>query len=133
LDVRGVAPTVLACAIVLSACDAPVVNLTEPNVRMADETVGSGREARPGQIVTIDYRIMLADGTEVMNGNNFRFTLGGGGVIEGIDQAVTGMRPGGRRIVRCPPGRHWGSRGYGDAIPPHTTLTLDVRLVHVEG
>jgi FKBP-type peptidyl-prolyl cis-trans isomerase len=45
------------------------------------------------------------------------------------------MRPGGKRVIRCPPHKHWGSIGYGEGkgrIPPHTTLTLHIDLKSIE-
>lgn len=119
---------------VLIGCDAPVIDLGAPPVRVEEDREGSGRIATAGDIVTIDYEIFLPDGTAVLSDTRFRFQLGAGAVISGIDEAVEGMRVGGHRTIRCPPHRHWGRQGYGNGlIPPNTVLTIELSLLRVEG
>src|SRR5690606_23175258 len=107
MDARA---TVLACfiiAAVLWGCDSPVISLSEPPVTVQSETGGSGRPAKDGDMVVIDYRVLLPDGQQVLAATNYQFMLGQGAVIGGVDDAVLGMKAGGRRIVNCPPHRHW--------------------------
>lgn len=131
---RGLAlgPMVLLAVVSITACDTPVVELGAPPARVTSEQKGSGQQARTGHLVTIDYTIQLPDGTTVLRDNGYRFELGRGTVIEGIDTTVEGMRVGGVRVVECPPHRHWGRKGYGDGlIPENTTLTITVRLTRI--
>ncbi len=110
-------------------CDSPSIEVRPAPISVESETVGSGREALPGNMVEIDYRITLPSGEEVMSETGYRFQLGQGAVIAGIDAAVEGMRVGGTRTIRCPPHLHWGRPGYGDGvIPPNTTLTIEIHL-----
>ena len=54
-------------------------------------------------------------------------------IIQGINDAVIGMRVGGSRTIDCPPHLHWGRRGSGDGqIPPNTNLTIRINLLAVE-
>jgi FKBP-type peptidyl-prolyl cis-trans isomerase len=122
----------IGAIIALGGCETPTIDLGAPPVRITEEREGNGRIAEPGNIVAINYEIFLPDGTKVLSDDRFRFQLGAGAVISGIDEAVEGMRVGGRRVIRCPPHRHWGRQGYGNGlIPPHTVLTIDITLVSV--
>lgn len=56
--------------------------------------------------------------------------LGGGGVIPGFEQGVTGMKVGGRRYVVIPPELGYGEQGTGP-IPGGATLVFVIDLVEV--
>ena len=123
----GTIMSALAALSLLTGCESPDVTVKQTPVNVTSETVGIGRPAHAGDRVTINYRITLPDGREVLREREHRFELGSSTVITGIDEAVEGMRERGRRIVRCPPNKHWGRAGYGNgAIPPNTTLTIDI-------
>jgi len=118
------------------------IDITEAKTKITEDVEGTGPEAVVGRVACIDYRIALPDGTVVMEGEDTCFLVGGDpvpgprgarrlGTIICVDDAVRGMRVGGRRTVHCPPSKHWGSRGYGP-IPPRTTLTITVELHGVE-
>ncbi len=130
----AIIPIAALCAVILvPGCEGPDVAVKPTPITVISETIGRGRQAENGDVVCIDYRLLFPDGTELMKEKDFGFILGGGSVIAGIDEAVTGMRKGGSRVVDCPPHKHWGSAGYGDGkIPPNTRLTIHVRLVSVE-
>jgi FKBP-type peptidyl-prolyl cis-trans isomerase FkpA len=53
--------------------------------------------------------------------------LGSGAMIEGIESAIPGMKPGGRRKLVIPPGLAYGSEGQ-DAIPPNAVVVYEVEL-----
>jgi peptidylprolyl isomerase len=59
----------------------------------------------------------------------FDFGLGAGEVIQGWDQGVAGMRPGGRRRLTIPPHLGYGSRGAGRVIKGGETLVFVVDLI----
>ena len=114
-------------------CGPRDVSVSETPIEIVKEHVGSGTKVRAGDLVTINYRASLPDGTIVLNEKNFRFILGTGAVIEGVDETVLGMRVHGRRIVNCPPHKHWGRCGTRDgAVPENTFLTLEVTLTEVD-
>ncbi len=126
-------PTACATALIfiisaVAGCDERQVGITETPVKVTQETIGRGsRTVTEGDTVTISYNLTMPDGNTVVSDDDSSFIVGGGGVISGLDEAVRGMKPGGRRVVNCPPHLHWGRQGYGP-IPPRTTLTLDVRV-----
>lgn len=109
------------------------VALDETDIKVLFETIGAGRAgARPGDIVCIDYRVTTPSNEELLWGKDFCFKLGAGATISGIDEAIPGMRAGGRRKVRCPAHKHWGRKGYGGRIPPQTSLIIDIRLTSIQ-
>lgn len=116
----------------MTACDPPVISISETTVTVVDESGGTGQLAHPGDYVTIKYRLEDEDGRVVLDHDRFSFTLGAGVVITGVDDAVVGMRQGGKRQVLVPPQKHWGRAGYGDgAIKENATLILYVQLLTV--
>lgn len=69
--------------------------------------------AKAGDSVRVHYTGTLDDGTvfDSSVGNDpLIFTLGGGEVIEGFDQAVVGMQVGESKTITLPPEQAYGSR-----------------------
>ena len=115
---------------------------TTQQVAGQDVTVGTGKEAVPGSIVSVLYVGRLADGTVLdsseANGNQpVQFQLGAEGLIPGFQIGVNGMKEGGERRIAIPPEFAYGSQDVKDAagttiIPANSTIIFDVRLVKVE-
>ena len=96
-----------------------------------DELVGSGTEAKLGDVLTVNYTGKLQDGTvfETSVGKRpVQFVLGSGQVIPGWDQGLLGMKVGGKRLLIIPPDLAYGIDGYGP-IPPNATLIFEVDLL----
>ena len=132
---RAIGPLLIGLAAVaaLSGCEPLDTTVTATPVSVISETVGVGRPVKANDLVTIDYRIVTDDGREILSEEGYRFIVGTGAVIEGIDDAVMGMQITGERVIRCPPHRHWGSGGYGaDAVPANTTLTMYIELEAID-
>jgi peptidylprolyl isomerase len=108
-------------------------NVTE--LKIEDETLGTGAEAVTGKKVTVNYVGTLTDGTKFDSSYDrnqpFSFNLGAGEVIAGWDQGVTGMKVGGKRKLTIPPSLGYGSQDMG-SIPPNSTLIFEVELLKVE-
>lgn len=70
-------------------------------------------QARNGDTVKVHYTGRLDDGT-VFDSSQGRepleFTVGAGQVIQGFDDAVTGMSPGDEKTVTIPSGEAYGER-----------------------
>ena len=106
-----------------------------PNSRSRTPKVGTGAEAKTGDLVTVNYTGYLTDGTKfdssLDSGQPFQFTIGKGKVIQGWEQGFAGMKVGGTRKLTIPPELGYGAQGAGGVIPPNATLVFDVELLAV--
>lgn len=117
----------------ISATDAPA-NVTE--LMGKDIVVGSGAEAKAGDMVTVNYVGMLTNGQVFDASANhgttgFTFPLGAGQVIKGWDQGVAGMKVGGKRELIIPASLAYGAQSVG-SIPANSTLIFEVELVNIQ-
>lgn len=107
----------------------------ENGLQIEDLRVGTGAEAKTGQVVTAHYLGTLEDGTKFDSsydrGQPFQFTLGKGEVIQGWDQGIVGMRVGGKRKLVIPSSLGYGPQGMGP-IPGNATLVFEVELLGVQ-
>ncbi|MFO0594333.1 MAG: FKBP-type peptidyl-prolyl cis-trans isomerase [Myxococcaceae bacterium] len=95
-----------------------------------DVTVGSGAEAKSGNLVTMRYTGWLANGTQFDSNqaSGFQFQVGAGDVIQGWDLGVVGMKVGGERQLIIPPSMGYGASGNGP-IPPNAILVFKVTMM----
>lgn len=100
-------------------------------LRYQDVIVGTGKRVAVGRNVALQYNLHLENGKLVDKADRkrpFKFRLGIGECIKGIDLGVVGMREGGERHLIVPP-----ELGYGDqsvsSIPPGSTLYFDITLM----
>ncbi|WP_406151486.1 FKBP-type peptidyl-prolyl cis-trans isomerase [Streptomyces sp. NBC_01012] len=101
-----------------------------------DLVVGDGPEAKPGRVVQVHYvGVTFESGREFDTswdgGRTFKFAVGGGKAIKGLDRGVRGMRVGGRREIIVPPRLGYGDRSLSSLIPAGSTLLFVVDLVSV--
>ncbi len=105
-------------------------------LQIEDVVVGQGKEARPGQTVSVHYVGTLPDGRKFDSSRDrqqaFAFPLGAGSVIKGWEQGVVGMRVGGVRRLVIPPHLGYGERGFPPVIPPSATLHFEIELLDVQ-
>ncbi len=96
---------------------------------------GTGAEARAGHTVTVHYVGTLTNGKKFDSsrdrGKGFTFRLGAGDVIAGWDRGVAGMKVGQLRKLTIAPELAYGEGGFGDVIPPNSTLVFEVELLEV--
>jgi peptidylprolyl isomerase len=110
----------------------PAPSGTPPLKLVARDIVkGKGPAARPGETARVQYvGASWSTGQEFdsswSRNQAFSFPLGAGQVIQGWDQGVVGMRPGGRRLLVIPPNLGYGAQGAGGAIGPNETLVFVV-------
>lgn len=98
---------------------------------------GAGKPAAVGDVATVHLRGWLDDGgqkgREILDSRKenqpIAFVIGTDRVMPGWNEGVTGMRKGGRRLVRVPPALGFGDRGSEDVIPPGATLLFQIDLV----
>jgi FKBP-type peptidyl-prolyl cis-trans isomerase FkpA len=108
---------------------------------VTDLRVGTGADAVVGSILTVTYTGWFYNSTRPDNkgpvfdtsagAEPFSFTLGAGGVIQGWDQGMTGMRVGGLRRLVIPPSLAYGSV-RNNSIPPNATLLFEIELLEVQ-
>lgn len=123
----------LASAIVGCGREIDVVIKPTP-VKVIKEIKGYGPKVVDGDLATIEYRVTLPDGKEILNDDEFKFFVNSerSTVIQGLNDTVIGMRVGGSRTINCPPRLHWGRQGYGDgAVPANTNLLIYVKVLDV--
>ena len=100
-----------------------------------DKKPGEGPEAKSGDRVTVHYVGTLTDGTKFDSsrdrGQGFTFNLGRGQVIKGWDQGVAGMKVGQLRKLTIPSELAYGAGGFGNIIPPNSTLVFEVELLKI--
>jgi peptidylprolyl isomerase len=117
------------------AADTSFKNEDVKTLGKQDKIVGTGTEAVAGKTVVVNYIGRLVDGTKFDascdRGQPFDFQLGAGGVIQGWDEGVAGMKVGGQRRLVIPSSLGYGEAGAGGAIPPNSALIFDVELLEV--
>lgn len=106
-------------------------------VRTADIVVGTGPEVRAGDCLVTNYvRTLASDPSKTESswdkGQGLRFEVGSGQVIKGWDQAIAGMRVGGRREIVVPAALAYGSKGAAPDIPPDANLVFVVDAVAIK-
>jgi hypothetical protein len=115
--------------------DLAAMRQTPRGVYLRDLTEGTGTEAVSGSQVAIHYVGRLANGKQFdANGPNdapFEFRVNAGEVVPGFDEGVSGMKPGGRRLVIIPPALGYGAQDNGP-IPANSILVFTIDLVRVQ-
>lgn len=95
-----------------------------------DVKEGKGDAVKPGSKVKVHYTGWLTNGdifdSSVVRKEPIEFGLDG--VIKGWQEGIPGMKPGGVRRLRIPPGLAYGDRKVGP-IPPGSTLIFEVEML----
>jgi peptidyl-prolyl cis-trans isomerase A (cyclophilin A) len=92
---------------------------------------GSGGSPGAGATVSVNYAAMLLDG-KVIDSTAARgqpATLNVNRVIKGWTEALLSMKRGEKRRLVIPPELAYGSKGYGNVIPPNSFLLFEVELI----
>lgn len=114
---------------------APVQTAPVTTLQIKDTVIGTGAEAKTGNLITVHYVGTLTNGqkfdSSVDRGQPFQFRLGEGRVIQGWEQGFAGMKVGGKRTLIIPPSMGYGANQAGP-IPPNSTLVFQVELLKVE-
>lgn len=106
-------------------------------LQIGDVVVGTGPEAVDGSTVAVKYVGAFYGTGQQFDSSWSRgadqtlpVTLGQGQVIPGFEQAILGMRVGGRRVATVPSDLAYGARGQGP-IPGGATLVFVLDLAQV--
>jgi FKBP-type peptidyl-prolyl cis-trans isomerase FkpA len=114
-----------------SAASVPQETMT--NIVIQDQAVGTGAEAKSGDVITVNYTGRLSDGTVFdtsIGREPLQFMLGASNIIPGWNQGIEGMKVGGKRLLIIPPSLAYGAQGIGP-IPPNATLIFEIDLLDV--
>ena len=105
---------------------------TVGDLQKVDLQVGTGKEVKAGDTVTVDYTgAVAADGTifqsSLDSGQPVTFSLSG--VIKGWQEGIPGMKEGGKRRLIIPAQMAYGANPpSGSGIPANAALVFDVTL-----
>lgn len=133
-----------------SSQDAKVVK-KDSGLMYADDTLGTGRVAKMGDLITIHFdawkiedstnlftdwnndttrKASSIGGTRVIN-KPLKYALGKEQFIKGSDEGIEGMKVGGWRTIIIPAKLAYKDKGFGP-IPPNTSIKLFVELLDVK-
>jgi FKBP-type peptidyl-prolyl cis-trans isomerase FklB len=97
---------------------------------------GKGDNPKPTDMVTVNYRGTLIDGTEfdssAKHGHGEPATFKVSGVIPGWTEALQLMKPGSKWQLFIPSKLAYGERGAGGNIGPNATLIFEVELISIQ-
>jgi len=103
-------------------------------LKFRDITVGTGKQAKAGNTVSMRYIGKLENG-KVFDSNTkgkpFTFRLGKGEVIKGWDQGIAGMQVGSERLLIIPPALAYGKQSQS-GIPSNSTLKFECKLLEIK-
>lgn len=94
---------------------------------------GSGANPLATDVVKVNYRGTLANGTEFDSSykRNAPAEFPLNGVIKCWTEGVQRMKVGGKAKLTCPAAIAYGARGAGGVIPPNTTIQFEVELLAI--
>lgn len=137
-----IAAVLLACCVLttagVSAAD-DAFRSAAGGLRIKDLQLGQGPAAVHGQVATIHFVGWIDEqgvrGRELYNskarGEPVSFVVGTDGVMQGWNEGVLGMKPGGKRMLLVPPGMAYGKRKV-EGVPANTSLMFRIELIAVE-
>jgi FKBP-type peptidyl-prolyl cis-trans isomerase len=108
-------------------------------LRVKDLQLGQGPAAVTGQVATIHFVGWIDEhgvrGRELYNsrarGEPVSFVIGTDGVMQGWNEGVLGMKPGGKRMLLVPPGMAYGKRKV-EGVPDNASLMFRIELIKLE-
>jgi len=144
---------VIVTAVLIGCNKGPEVVTLESGLQFMDDSVGTGREAKANDLVSIHFKgwmvpkdtaselfsdwsidqtkNMLSLGDSKMRNQPIKFILNSGSFIKGTDEGIVGMKTGGVRTMIIPSKLAYGDAGIG-FIPPNTDLKVIVELLEVK-
>ncbi|EKX41886.1 FKBP-type peptidyl-prolyl cis-trans isomerase [Guillardia theta CCMP2712] len=124
-----------------------ILQVSASGIKYKDVVVGEGSSPSPEDTVRAHYAGYLLDGSLfdssyrpalfpfsliTPDGPPVAFRLGRGSLIPGFEEALLGMKTGGKRVVLIPPKLAYGERGSGP-IPPNSPLVFYLELRTIGG
>jgi peptidylprolyl isomerase len=144
---------VIITAVLFGCNKGPEVVTLETGLQYMDDSLGTGREAKANDLVSIHFKgwmvpkdtaselfsdwsadqskSTLSLGDSKMRNQPIKFILNSGSFIKGTDEGIIGMKTGGKRTMIIPSKLAYGEAGVG-FIPPNTDLKVIVELLEVK-
>lgn len=116
-------------------CEGKDTVKTESGLKMIHVTEGEGENPNENDVVKIHFTGYLENGkmfqSSLETDDPVIFAVGQKQVIDGLDEAVKYMRPGGKMRVFVPWQLGYGEEGYSPIIPEKANLIFDIELISV--
>ena len=144
---------VILTALLFGCNKGPEIVTLESGLKYMDDSLGTGREAKVGNLVSIHFsgwmipkdstgelfsdwsadqsKSMLSLGDSKTRNQPIKFVLNSSSFIKGSDEGIVGMKTGGVRTIIIPSKLAYGEAGIG-FIPPNTDLKVVVDLLEVK-
>ncbi|KAK8808298.1 hypothetical protein WA171_001519 [Blastocystis sp. BT1] len=113
-----------------------VYMFTDTGVRYLDLAVGEGDPCKKGDVIHIHHKGRILNTGKPIPENSYEIgmpltlRIGVGMVMPAWDEAILGMKVGGKRKIICTPDKAFGDKGT-PYIPPHATLIYEISLVAI--
>ena len=106
---------------------------TASGMYVLDRKVGTGAAADSNKWIGVHYTTWLSDGTmlddtRAKGGEPRKVLLGHKQVVPAWDEALRGVKEGGRRIIVAPPSMGYGIAGKAGSVPRLATLVFDIEV-----
>lgn len=140
---------VIMLLIFIAGCSQKKVNVVtmKSGLKYVDDTVGSGRTAKIGDFITIEYSAWIVKDNKDLYKDwskdtskkkdlfttsehrmPYSYNLNEKSFIKGSYEGISGMKVGGTRTIIIPSNLAYGKKGFGP-IPPNTDIKLQIGLV----
>ena len=145
--------SVLLIAVLIGCNKKPEVVTLESGLMFKDDSLGTGREAKANDLVSIHFKgwmvpagdsvdlfsdwsneqnmKMRSLGDSKVRNQPVKYVLNTESFIKGCDEGIVGMKAGGVRTIIIPSKLAYGEKGIG-FIPPNTDLKVVVDLLEVK-
>ena len=112
----------------------PNVTTLTSGLQYTEITAGKGKSPKNGDVVTVNYRGTLLDGTEFDSSysRNEPSTLELENLIPGWQEALVLMKPGAKWKIFVPATLAYGEKGAGRVIEPNSALIFEIELLKIE-
>ena len=113
---------------------------TPSGLQFKDLKIGNGEAVQLGSTAVIHFIGWVDEngqrGKEIYNSRKEKqpisFVVGTDKLMQGWNEGVIGMRPGGTRLLRVPPNLGFGAKAVENVIPPNAHMQFVIELLEVK-
>ena len=113
-----------------------VVSPTASGLYLVPQVEGSGNVAKDGDVVSVHYLMKNLNDELIESSYDYgmpmTFTLGGGEMVQAIEEALLTMAPGAKVTVVTPSDQAFGDFDLGESLPPYSPLVIELELVEIK-